>query len=70
MRYEVHIGMSNAAFEDDDPGFEVARLLRELADEVEGRSLAGLQQPVRLRDYNGNRVGFGVAVEPMDEVVR
>ena len=62
MRYEIHIAMSNAAFE-EGAGSEVARILRELADKVEPMEIEELAIPARLRDYNGNRVGFGVAQE-------
>jgi len=65
--FSVHIGTGNGAFHDDDeadtynPGPELARLLRELADRV--ADLPGglaVDQPLRLHDINGNRVGFAV----------
>lgn len=52
MTYRIEIKTDNAAFE-DDPGYEVARILRKLADRVESE---GLDQ-VRLMDINGNCVG-------------
>lgn len=61
MKYEVHIGMDNAAFE-DAPGDELARILRYLADQLDARP-GLLSEPVRLYDVNGNRVGFAHAVE-------
>lgn len=59
MRFELHIGTDNAAFE-DGPGPEIARILRELADLVEDDLPP--DHVVRLRDVNGNRVGFAVLV--------
>jgi len=63
--FSVHIGTGNGAFHDDDeadtynPGPELARLLRELADRVEDRPI-NADQAIRLHDINGNRVGFAV----------
>jgi hypothetical protein len=51
MDYIIRINADNAAF-DDAPGFEVARILRRLADKVEGGQQAGF-----LYDINGNTVG-------------
>lgn len=52
---ELTLGMKldNAAF-DDEPGYEVCRILRDLADKIEQR---GLQDEMILWDINGNRVG-------------
>lgn len=68
MKFTVHISTDNAAFhpvsEDEEfrPGPEVARILRELADQVEYSQLVpGV--PIRLRDYNGNRVGYAELVD-------
>jgi hypothetical protein len=52
---KIQIETSNAAFE--EPG-EVARILRELADKLDGATNEGgmiNNQPIR--DINGNRVG-------------
>lgn len=58
MRYFIEIDTDNAAFE-DATGPEVARILREIAERVEGYSFdeqnAGVRFPVR--DVNGNRCG-------------
>lgn len=55
MKYTIKIECDNAAFE-DVPGNEIARILRELADKVDGG-----QDPTdcdaTVYDYNGNRVG-------------
>lgn len=73
MRFEVHIGTSGAAFKDEEtdaprPEEEVARILRELANRMdptaEGLTLVP-EQPIRLSDINGNRVGFAVLTDPI-----
>lgn len=51
--YTVTIKTDNAAFE-DDMGYEIARILRQLADRVE----RGEEGDIILRDVNGNRVGM------------
>ena len=50
--YNITIKTENATF-DDNPHFEVARILRKLANDVDNM---GLCEYV-LRDANGNRVG-------------
>lgn len=61
MRFEIQIAMDNQAFE-AGVGLELARILDELAGKVEQvGSVDELMTPIRLRDYNGNRVGFAVA---------
>lgn len=61
MEYVITINLDNAAFYDDgmddvelmhNPGPEVARLLRKLADECDGGPYEG-----KLKDINGNTVG-------------
>ncbi len=56
MNFKLKVKMDNAAFE-DDPGGEVARILRAVAEKVEHHPhfSPGHSQPVR--DYNGNEVG-------------
>jgi len=57
--YTLSIKTDNAAFE-DDPGYEIARILRQVADRVE----CGEEGDIILRDVNGNRVGMaGFKVE-------
>ena len=46
----IQINTDNAAFEDKN--FELARILRELADKIENG-----QEEGSLFDYNGNKVG-------------
>lgn len=53
--FNVHISLKGAAF-DDLPEYEVARILREIAEHVENDGL--LDYPRRIHDVNGNRVGF------------
>lgn len=63
MRLELHVSMDGAAFrESDAPPFEVARILRDAADQINAYATA-LDDPVRLYDSNGNRCGFFVVTE-------
>ena len=50
---EIEIKTGNAAFQNGNRGYEIARILRELADKVEG----GAFGKVVLMDINGNKVG-------------
>lgn len=67
MRFELHIGVDNAAFVDDeetfDPAPELARILSDLAERIEAGELRWPDEPIRLSDFNGNRVGFAVLTE-------
>jgi len=47
----INIKTGNAAFEGENFGYEVARILRKLADRFEGGEM-----PRAERDVNGNRV--------------
>lgn len=49
----VEIATDNAAF-DPEPGYELARILRDLADNLEQGSAP---DTFVLRDVNGNKVG-------------
>ena len=51
MQFTLRIKSDNAAFE-EEPITELARILRELADDLEGGNF-----PSSVRDYNGNKVG-------------
>lgn len=55
MKLKLEIKMDNAAFE-ENAGSEVARILRQIADEVDCRDLLPGEE-IRLRDINGNTVG-------------
>jgi hypothetical protein len=50
---KIEFKTSNAAFSDGNDGYEIARILRELADEAE----SGMLVPHGIRDINGNRIG-------------
>lgn len=65
MRFELHIGVDNAAFEGEDREDEIARILSELAGRIGSDTRLVPEQPIRLRDINGNRVGFAVLTEPV-----
>lgn len=54
MKIKIEISMDNAAFEDDHG--ELARILRRLADRVDGTPRTEGDGEY-LRDVNGNRVG-------------
>lgn len=58
-KYTVAIRMDNSAFE-DDPGAELARILRRLADGLERGGIT-TAEVARLYDVNGNNVGEAVA---------
>lgn len=53
-KFELSIVTTNSAFEDAGPNYEVARILRELADKVE----EGGQNVFLIRDHNGNSIGM------------
>lgn len=58
MHARISIAMDNAAFGEDgiDRGAELARILRELAEEFDGGG-ARMGTNYHLRDLNGNTVG-------------
>ena len=62
MRYLVEIATDNDAFY-PEPGPELARILRKLAERIETAAPDELTAPVRLMDYNGNTVGSAVLSE-------
>ncbi len=53
-KVQLSIELGNAAFEDGPVEFEVARILRDLADKLESNGLDG---EFSVRDINGNTVG-------------
>ncbi len=57
MKVEIEIACDNAAFE-PEPEFEVARILRKYADQIERSG----EVACPLMDYNGNRVGRAIPV--------
>ena len=52
-RLDLNLHSGNAAFEPDTAAHEIARILRALADRIEG----GAEGPFTLRDVNGNKCG-------------
>lgn len=65
MRLKIDIDMVNLAFEGEDCGPEVARILRALADRCEDWSYSRFvnEAMVKLYDFNGNNVGKAEIVE-------
>jgi len=57
MKTIIEIKMDNAAFEDNHSG-ETARILRELAQRIDGHPHFSPGHDQALRDVNGNEVGF------------
>jgi hypothetical protein len=56
----IEIDISNDAFQ-ESPGSEVARILRDLADQLDNQTV--MPNSAKLRDVNGNAVGvFNVCV--------
>lgn len=58
----IEIEIDNAAFQDEPAGVEVARILRLIAQKVDGEDLCEPRFEMSLRDINGNRVGKARAV--------
>ena len=58
MKATLKIDMDNAAFV-ENPGYELARILRDLADRVECADSFENEydSTMSARDFNGNRVG-------------
>lgn len=56
MKLKISITMDNAAF-DPDNGTEAARILRRLADEIDGGNYPARSLVKPLLDINGNQVG-------------
>lgn len=51
-KFKLEIATDNAAFEGEDRNYEIARILRGIADGLEQGKESGI-----ARDINGNRVG-------------
>lgn len=64
MPYRISIDTDGAAFE--DPGPELARILRKLADGLDRGGITP-PEPVRLFDVNGNTAGRAQQVEHQAE---
>lgn len=65
MELKIKMDMDNAAFEDAN-GYEAARILRKLADKIEGQQLEG-SDSFRLMDANGNGVGEAEVIKGDEE---
>ena len=70
MTIKIRIETDNAAFEGDNIGCEIARILRRVAEIVDGEARKSLSEySLSLLDVNGNAAGFAVfdKLEPGDE---
>lgn len=56
--FTVAFNTDNAAFDGADGDHEIARILREIAQRFEDGDGIRYGDPVRIRDINGNRIGF------------
>jgi len=56
-KFEMRIQCDNAAFEDNGTGLETARILRQLADQIERGYNGRMPDEYYPRDDNGNCVG-------------
>lgn len=58
MRATITVHMDNAAFEGNDAGDELARILGTLSERVSGTDFKdSYDRSFKLRDINGNTVG-------------
>lgn len=57
MKFTISIELGNAAFEGEDCGRELARILRKQADKLEGFASWDFPDQGGLWDVNGNKVG-------------
>lgn len=63
MKFVVKFNCDNAAF-DENPGPEIARILRKVADQVnDGFVNIDLNNQHPIRDINGNRVGDFILID-------
>jgi hypothetical protein len=56
-KFELNIECDNSAFE-ENTGNEVARILRDLANQIEQCYSGQMPESYPVRDINGNRVGL------------
>lgn len=57
MKITIKIDTANAAFDGDNEGAEVARILRNLAERLEGSGVLARSDTKFLHDLNGNSAG-------------
>jgi hypothetical protein len=60
MKLTIEINMDNAAF-DENPEWEVGRILNKIISCLDNRSLSDLSEA--LYDMNGNKIGFAETEE-------
>ena len=53
MSVNIKFKTGNAAFDGDDKPYEIARILRSIAYEIDNGNMSDID----VRDVNGNRVG-------------
>lgn len=64
LTFTLSLNLEGAAFEEPDTELELARILRGVADQIEStRILESADDPVKLRDANGNAVGSWIVTE-------
>ncbi len=68
MKATIEINLDNDIFQLGG-GLELARLLRNLADDVENNNACNLGSYIAIIDINGNRVGEFEIVKSEDEVI-
>lgn len=56
MKFKLEIDMGNATFEDCN-GYEIARILKEIAIQTHEEQLSLWDKVHPIRDINGNKVG-------------
>lgn len=56
MEFKLEINLEDSAF-DEMPGYEIARILRELAERVEYNTEVNKGEGGTLKDINGNIAG-------------
>ena len=69
MTLKIEIEMDNEAFQPDNGG-EAARILRALADTIDGDSLDSSDRLPGLMDVNGNRVGSATVTQDGERLAR
>jgi hypothetical protein len=68
MKAQIEINLDNDVFQLGG-GLELARLLRELAGDIEYNNACNLGSYIAVIDINGNKVGEFEIVESEDEII-
>lgn len=58
--FTVTLNTDGDAFKDPDGDLEIARILRQIADDLEERGKTVYGSPVRIWDVDSNRCGFWI----------